>query len=326
MCKLRALVLGGNGFLGRQLAAELLKTGNETLVVGSSQSFNISCEILKSMGYGPPPFYKIKSLEVGILREVLSTYRPNVVFNMIGGLDRTDGFELWDNLTRKNVLTTSTVISAIASLDLAESPILITAGSQMEYGISEMPWSESNKCKPINAYGASKLLSTELVLSAIRSNSIRACVLRLPLVYGPGQTSRMLIPEVMVKCLNCEEVLVTSGIQKRRILHSQDAVKMFIEIASLHIQKRDIPSLLNAPASYPISIKSLSQTITAIAGTRELLKIGALPDRRHEMKQAWPETSLAESLFQQNPIDIELGLKDVFEWYKNNRWFTANSP
>lgn len=321
MSKYRALVIGGNGFLGRQLAAELIQKNNEVLAIGSSESFSTSCEILRSLDYPIPAFREIESIDLQTIRNLLLDFRPDVVFQMAGRINRTCKFDNWNRLIHANVITTASVISAISSLTLGSRPLLIMPGSQMEYGLAKMPWKESSQCEPTNPYGASKLLSTELALAAIRSGAIKGCIIRLPIIFGPGQAPQMLIPELMVKSLNNVEISMSSGQQKRRFLLSKDVANFFHEITLAFINSVSFPTLINAPASHPISILTIANTITKLAGTRKLLRIGDLTDPQNEIMEAWPDSTLAETLIQSSITNLNIALQQVYEWYKGNQWF-----
>jgi nucleoside-diphosphate-sugar epimerase len=83
-----------------------------------------------------------------------------------------------------NVDGTESVLDAMA----AESPyaFLVFVSSSNVYGPSEEALDESAPCRPVTAYGRSKLEAEHRVLARIRDGSLRGCVLRPAMIFGPG--------------------------------------------------------------------------------------------------------------------------------------------
>jgi UDP-glucose 4-epimerase len=77
---------------------------------------------------------------------------------------------------------------------------------------SETPWTESVEPRPVDPYGVSKLEGERVVLGAA---AIRAVVLRLPLVYGPGVRANMLR---LFRAVDSGWPLPVGGVKNRRSL------------------------------------------------------------------------------------------------------------
>ena len=324
MNRYRAIVIGANGFIGRILLAELQSREIEAIgvILSSSETIEVSRKVLESLDYPPPELRLIKSLGSDELNTLFAEYKPNVVFHLAGMTKCKRGHDCLNEYIQSNLVTIGSVITAIGHIQEEARPMLVVPGSQMEYGLAEMPWTESRKCKPSNSYGVSKYLTTELVLSTMRSHAIKGTIVRLPIIFGPGQWPSMFIPELVSKCILGLTTSMTSGRQTRRFLHCKDAVRFFHEVASSLVSGETVPSLVNAPASAPMTILSVAKKITSFEGKQNLLKIGALPERHDEIIDAWPDSTLANQL---NYIDItpmDQALKSTYKWYSENAWFT----
>jgi nucleoside-diphosphate-sugar epimerase len=191
----------------------------------------------------------------------------------------------------------------------------------MEYGISPMQWTEETLCRPFNPYGASKLASTDLLLSAERANMFRVCVARFSILYGPAQSPNMFIPELISKALAGVNFKMTKGRQRRRFLYVTDAASFLLNITAHLLKKDTLPALLNMPASEPKSMREVAEQIAEYIGNSINLEIGAIPSRNHETMESWPEDAKARKLGFSCNTTLEQGLRQTVEWYSKNLWF-----
>lgn len=127
---------------------------------------------------------------------VLQSERPDVVLNFAtyGNLrGQRDTEEIW----QVNVVGTRNLVEALRRV--APETVYLQIGSYSEYGLSDRPMREDQTCAPISPYGIAKLLATELVLGYCRVNGLKAVVLRVSSVYGPGEQPERLFPTLFRK-------------------------------------------------------------------------------------------------------------------------------
>ncbi|MER7917784.1 MULTISPECIES: NAD(P)-dependent oxidoreductase [unclassified Streptomyces] len=171
----RALVLGGTGFVGRQVCARLAALGHDVLAVGrtrppwTGQAVRFTALDLAAAG-------------TEALVALLRAHRPTVVVNAAGGVWNVDA----EQMTRSNV---TLVEQLIAALDAWEGrPRLIHLGSAHEYG--PVPYGslvdEATLPRPQTNYGRTKLRGTTCVLEAARAGVVDGIVLRVSNVIGPN--------------------------------------------------------------------------------------------------------------------------------------------
>jgi nucleoside-diphosphate-sugar epimerase len=319
----RVLVTGVNGFLGCHLAVRLQKAGADLVGIDIHGGAERARAVRASMGGREIQLLEVDPDPIQIdWHSLLEEMRPDAVFHLAGATDRKTDPPAWVRCVRANTLMTAELLDAVVQRPLDSRPVFVMPGSQMEYGVAPMPWTEDRAAQPVNPYGVSKLAATELVQGAVRNALAKACVLRLPLVYGPGQAPVMIIPELIVKALRKQPFQMTSGQQKRRFLFAPDAAALLLLLVLRLLRGEELPPILNAPASEPIAVADLARKIHEILGKPVDLQIGALPTRQNERMEAWPDTALAESLGIASLIPMQKALEATVAWYRTNDWFT----
>ena len=83
-----------------------------------------------------------------------------------------------------------------------------------ETNIGGKPFTETDSCHPVDAYGKSKL-DAENALKALESDSFKVSIIRSPLVYGPGVKGNM---ERLIKLAATAYPLGFKGIENERTM------------------------------------------------------------------------------------------------------------
>ncbi|MFH1529314.1 MAG: NAD(P)-dependent oxidoreductase [Pseudomonadota bacterium] len=321
----RVLVLGSNGFLGCHGAVLAARHG--ALVAG--------IDLVGTEGRGE----RLRRSLGGTLSEAITwapeqleaemgawmaQWRPDIVLLTSGATSRSDRPTDWITSIRGNVSPPAAILAAVAALERDARPVLVVPGSQLEYGRIPSPWTERDKAQPANIYGVSKLMATELLLAAVRRELVKGCVLRLPLVFGPGQGPVMLVPEIIVKGLGGIPIPMSSGVQRRRFACVDDVAGMMLATGCRLAEGESLPALLNASASPPIPIAEMARLVAGCLESRPEIQIGRLPHRVDEDLDAWPNSDLADSLDLYPVSDLMTAVRRTVDWYRENRWFLAS--
>lgn len=96
---------------------------------------------------------------------------------------------------------------------------------------SEQCIDETAVASPVNEYGRSKLEAEQLVLATGREFGMHVCVLRLPLVYGPGVKGNLL---QMMRAIDTGRFPPPPGMCNRRSLVHVDDVVTALRLAMEH--------------------------------------------------------------------------------------------
>ncbi len=315
------LITGINGFLGASTAVMVLKTGAGILGVDLPGSSFRGEKIRSSLGGERIPLKEADLSDYKSWFSIIKEVRPDIVLHLAGTTKRGFTFDDWAESIKGNFLTTSAMVQALVSMPERGRPAVIYPGSQMEYGGSPMPWTEETLCRPFNPYGASKLASTDMLLSAERAKMFRVCVPRFSILYGPAQPPTLFIPELISKAMSGTNFKMTRGLQRRRFLYVADAASFLLNITDHLLRKNILPALLNMPASEPISIKEVAEQIIKQVGSPIKLEFGAIPSRNYEVMESWPDDSRAKNLGFSCNTTLKEGFRQTVEWYGKNLWF-----
>ncbi|KZB88350.1 NAD-dependent epimerase/dehydratase family protein [Amycolatopsis regifaucium] len=184
----RVVVLGGTGFLGRNLCAALAAAGNEVIAVARR----------------PPtttPGYRFRRFDVlgggaAELAALLAEERATALVNAAGAVWRGSD----QDLTDANAALVDVLLDALGLLEVA--PRLIQLGTVYEYGnpAGAVDLRECSPAAPTSHYGRGKLLATEAVLA----RDGRAVVLRLSTAIGPGMPAESLLGSVARQLADAE--------------------------------------------------------------------------------------------------------------------------
>ncbi len=168
----RAVVTGASGFLGRHVCRELAGRGCEVSVIRRPDAGPCS-EDVHPIACDPA--------DVEALTAVIGCARPDVIFHL-AGRSRGSGAELEE----ANVGYARRLLRAARTM--AVPPTFVAIGSAAEYGRPIRPdgvVNEDDECRPVSAYGVSKLEQTRIVLGAADAG-LRVVVARLFNPIGRG--------------------------------------------------------------------------------------------------------------------------------------------
>jgi UDP-glucose 4-epimerase len=109
---------------------------------------------------------------------------------------------------------------------------LVMPSSAAIYGVvSEMPIAVDALKRPLSPYGVHKLIAEDLCRSYARTFGIKAAIVRLFSVYGPG-LRKQLLWDACVKLSEGGGVFGGTGEEERDWLHVDDAARLLVAAAS----------------------------------------------------------------------------------------------
>lgn len=131
---------------------------------------------------------------------------------------------------------------------------IIYFGSSEEYGNVKSPISENDTVLPLTNYAKAKLLNTSYLIENSIKYKINTTVLRLFLVYGPGQKLPRLIPYLLDCSLNSKIANLKSINSVKDFLHINDLISI---IKKIIISKDTNCEIYNIGSGSKISIKKV---------------------------------------------------------------------
>ncbi len=166
---MRVLVTGGAGYIGSHTCKQLSLAGIEPIVYD-----NLSRGHRRNVKWGPLVVGDI--LDPEALDQAFEKYKPDACIHFAAYAYVGESIEVPDVYYRNNVGGT---LSLITAMHRAGVDRLVFSSSCATYGVPEhIPITEDTDQKPINPYGASKLMSERMIDDVSKSFDIAYACLR----------------------------------------------------------------------------------------------------------------------------------------------------
>ncbi len=253
---MRALVTGGNGFVGRYLVAELRARGTETFSAGRHAD-------------GAQVDVPLDLADIQNVRGVVELVQPNVVFHLAAQAFVPEATRAPLETYDTNVAGTARLIEAIRALDETERPRVVYVSSGEVYGAqppAALPLAETALPQPATPYAASKLAAETIVLASVRSYGIDAVVTRAFNHIGPGQNERFVVAAFAARLAAIAAggppyFPVGNLTPQRDFLDVRDVVRAYADVA----ERGRCGEVYNVCSGTPTRIADVLRTLVTIA-------------------------------------------------------------
>ncbi|SFG67927.1 UDP-glucose 4-epimerase [Palleronia marisminoris] len=291
----RAIVIGGEGFIGRHLVAALVARGDEVIVAGRPNR----------AGRLPLPGATTLRLDLADragLHALFARHPSATVFHLAAQTRRRACDDLSD-AADSVASDLDPLLHVVAAAAAAASPpvAFLRAGSIAEYGFSDALSREDGAARPFTTYGAALLAGTAYLGALAPRLPFPTVTARLALAYGPGQSPDFLAARLMHDLPRRRPVTVARPEDRRALIHVEDAVRGLIAAA-----ERPVP-IVNISTEGAPTMRQLAQTVLVLAGANPgLVRFGRQDDVPHVLAC---DTALArEALGFEARIDLRTGI------------------
>lgn len=305
--KRKVLVTGGAGFIGSHLVKRLILKGSDVSVVVRYKSINDNIRLSSVWDQITPIEADLRNIDS--LRQ-FKDQSYDVVFHLAAYNHVGDSFLHVNEALVSNAVATANLLEF-----LPEFERFVYISSSEVYGCQkEVPFQEDFLPAPISPYAIGKYAG-ELYsrMKRLQSGQEIVCV-RAFNAFGPYQSEKAVIPEMIIKCLKGVSVETTEGKQTREFNYVENLVEGLIAAAEV---KPAHEGLINLCSGEEIAICDLVQKIHQLSNSSSKLKIGALPNRPTEIWRMSGSSHRAQELLNWKPkISFEEGLIKTIEWFK----------
>ena len=147
-------------------------------------------------------------------------------------------------------------------------------------------------------------------------------VLRPFNAFGPYQSTRAVVAEIIMTCLNNDPVRATEGSQTREFNFVGNLVDGMILGATTDSA---VGQIINIGAAEEIAIRDLIITIKEATNSSSELQFGSLPPRPTEITRMKCDNKLAKDILGWTPeLDFSSGLDITIEWFRAFREVYGN--
>jgi UDP-glucose 4-epimerase len=293
---MRILILGGNGFIGRNLTASLLKAGAEVHICDRPDTSSNEDDASRRL------FFHYGDLStIGFVHKCLQKGPFDWVIHLACSLIPSSNFE--DFIRERELNLTAGFELTRAMEQYGSRKLLFFSSGGAIYGNNGLSINdETSPLSPLNHYGFAKLAMEEFIRFQARSQHIEYIIVRPSNPYGSGQNlygKQGLIAVTLGKLIQEKAIEIWGdGQVVRDYLHISDlcsAIQMLIDSTITN-------ETFNIGSGKGTSVNEVLQTIRNVTGNK--LPIDYLPSRS---------------------IDVPVNVLDISKIQQLTGWKTAIS-
>jgi len=315
----RVLVTGGLGFIGSNLARQLLDLGAEVLLVDA---------MIPDYGGN---LFNIAGVE-NRLRVIIGDVRNQstmdllvrdrqIIFNLAGQVSHIDSMR--DPYTDLDINCRAQLSMLEACRQFNPSVKVIFAGTRQVYGKPErLPVDERHLVRPIDVNGVNKAAGENYHLLYNNAFGVRACSLRLTNVYGPRQLIKHnrqgFIGWFIRLAIEDREIQIFGdGSQMRDFVFVDDAADAFLRAGACDACDGEV---FNVGGLEPIAHRDLVALLIEVAGTGRVGYVPWPPDKKRiDIGSFYSDSSKFAAATAWKPrVSLREGFHRTIDFYRAN--------
>jgi UDP-glucuronate 4-epimerase len=297
---MKYVVTGAAGFIGSQLAEELLAGGHEVLAVDCFTDYYDPA--LKEENAAGLDITRLDLAEVN-----LDLAGVDGVFHLAGQPGVRSFGDIFEEYVRRNLLATRRVFEAAA----AAGTRVVFASSSSIYGEAERyPTPEEAEPRPISPYGITKLGCEQLAHAYAQGFGLDAVVLRYFTFYGPRQRPDMALARIVDALVRGSSFeLYGDGLQSRSFTYVADGIDATIGA----MERAPAGAVYNVGGGEEATMREAIGTLERISG-RTLDLVEGRPAAGDVRRTSADATRIERDLGWRATTSLTDGLQAQWEW------------
>jgi GDP-4-dehydro-6-deoxy-D-mannose reductase len=293
----RALITGGNGFVGHHLAAHLMAEGDEVV------SIDMEVDVTDP---------------VAVARAVEQA-APDVIYHLAALSHVGDSWSDPSKVLSVNVIGTANVLAA--ARQITGDPLTIVISSAEVYGIvapGDLPLTEHSEVRPASPYAASKAAAEQVALQATRGFGQRVIVVRPFNHVGPGQPPVFAVPALAKRIIDAmaegrTSLPVGTLTTRRDFTDVRDVVAAYRLLA----ERGTSGEVYDVCSGVDVEIAEIADRLLALAGTTLTLETDPSLIRPVDIPVLRGDaTKLIEATGWSPKIPLDVTLADVLDSFR----------
>ena len=300
------LITGISGFLGSQIAKQLLLDGYKLFATRRAITDLKRCE------YFINDINWIDLADNDWQNKVIKA-NPNIIIHSawlgVSAKDRDN----W-SIQFSNIEFVLNLLSVAKSCKVEK---FIAFGSQAEYGVFSGVIDENYPVDPSSAYASAKVAVSQIINNYSTLNGINWYWFRLFSFFGELEDNNWLIPTLIKRINSLEQMDMTPGEQKYAYMYVKDLAKLVSQIVSLSLDS----GIYNISSSKAISLLELTEKILyIIKPLSSQINFGVIPYRANQSMHIQGSTDKIEKAlgFKIHEMDFDDSLASVVNYKLNN--------
>ena len=252
---MKYLITGGCGFLGSNLANEILKQGDDLIVFDNLNRFGSYQNLEWLKGRGEFNFIHGDIRNIDDVEGVVKTYRPNVIYHLAGQVAMTTSITNPRMDMEVNVVGSFNILNAVRIYS-PDTSIIYSSTNKVYGDLEQFTYKETStryKCIEMpngfdecvnldfhSPYGVSKGSADQYMLDFSRIYGLNTVVFRHSTMFGGRQFATydqgwigwFVQQAVNIKNGLQKELFTVSGTGKqvRDVMHAKDVVELYLKV------------------------------------------------------------------------------------------------
>lgn len=293
----RFLITGASGFIGNHLCRELIKKGCEVHAVSRTERDATSVEMR---------WWQVDLTDGQEVENLFFRVKPDFIYHLASFVSGSRDLSYVIPMVNNNFITSVNILNAASKIGCQR---LFLAGSMEE------PDSGNPEVVPGSPYAAAKWASSAYGRLYHALYQVPVVILRIFMVYGPGQQDlKKLIPYVISCLLREESPMLSDGQRMVDWIFVEDVIAALVVAA----QAKDIEGkTIDIGSGELISIKAIVEILVRMINAKVSPHFGALAERQLEQSRV-ADIVRSKSLLGWSPtISLEEGLDLTVKWYRS---------
>jgi len=304
------VLTGGSGFIGSHLSKELLKNGeNKLIIVDNLLTGNLN-NIQDLLDHENATF-----IQHDVQDHIEIDEKVDYVFHLASAASPVAYTENPVNTLKAGSLGTINTLG-LARKHGAEYFLASTSevyGDPLITPQNEEYWGNVNPNGERSMYDEAKRFAEAATATYARSYDLKTKIIRIFNTYGPHMqlNDGRVVTNLIVQALNNQDLTIYGdGSQTRSFSYVSDTVAGIIAMMeSNHYE------VFNIGNPYEMTVKELAETILKLTNSKSEIIYKPLPN--DDPKQRRPDISKAKEKLNWEPkVDLETGLNTTIEWIK----------
>ena len=322
---MKIIVTGGAGFIGGNFVLYAVNRYPEDEIINlDALTYAGNLETLKSVE--DKPNYKFVKGDIAdreFIFDLFEKEKPDVVINFAAESHVDRSITDPEIFVRTNVVGTTTLLDACKTFGIKRYHQVSTdeVYGDLPLDRPDLLFTETTPLHTSSPYSSAKAAADLFVQAYHRTYGLPISISRCSNNYGPYHFPEKLIPLVISRALNDEEIPVYGkGENVRDWLYVTDHCKAI----DLIVRKGRDGEVYNIGGHNEKTNLEVVQTILRTLGKSESL-IKYVTDRPgHDLRYAMDPTKITNELGWQPEHTFETGIKDTIDWYLNNEEWWKN--
>lgn len=293
--KIKILITGSTGFVGKKLVRKLIQEGYNILEV--TRDINKSKEI-----FGESTD-KLEVNDVDFKSKIMS-FKPNIVVHLASILTSSDNIEDIKNLVTTNLMFFSILLDSVSSINLK---LFINTGTSAEYG------SLNHEYQPAYFYAATKTASRSILDYYSVTYKFKQTTVVPYTIYGENDSQKKIINLIIDSTKSKNPIDLSPGKQVLDFIHVDDVVKFYLLLIK-NSNKLSNKTNFKLGTGSGYNLKELANKIETLSNNKTNINWGGKDYRPSDIMYSVADLSEIKKYFDWRPkISLDEGLKKMLK-------------